>query len=289
MTFIDPHVHFFALSKGNYGWLKSHNPPYWSDKAAIARCTSEQSLIVASNREIAGFVHIEAGFDNARPWREIHYLNAHCHLPFKSIACIDLTSPGVYGHIDYLARLPSVIGLRHILDGEATDLLSHPKVKHVLRYMSERGLLFEAQFDINSNSATAALLNCIDCIPSLTVIINHAASGGLNLVNSNTLKGWQANILSLGNATRVGMKLSGWEMQDRNWTLPAANRVCQFLFEHVEHDKLMLASNYPLCQWRLPYHTLWQAYKRLVSQLPVSSQQGLLAENARRWYKIAAK
>jgi L-fuconolactonase len=289
MTFIDPHVHFFALEKGNYAWLKPDNPPNWPDKAAIAHCTSEQSLIRASYRKIAGFVHIEAGFDNARPWREIHYLMEHCHLPFKSIACIDLTSPGVYGHIDYLSRLPSVVGLRHILDSEATELLSHPKVKHVLRYMSERGLLFEAQFDTSNANATAALLGCIDLIPSLNVIVNHAGTNGLNLTNSNRVKGWQTNILALGNTSQVGMKLSGWEMKDRNWSLPAVNRVCQFLFEHVGHNKLMLASNYPLCQWRLPYHALWQAYQKLISQLPISSQRSLLGENASHWYKMAAK
>lgn len=286
MRLIDPHIHFFALAQGKYEWLKPQHPPYWSDKSDIAHPFDETNLIKASKGHIAGFVHIEAGFDNARPWREVHYLNRHCRLPFKSVAGINLMSPDVYGHIDYLASLPSVVGLRHILDSEAVHLLSHPKVKHVFAHMSQRGLLFEAQLDLYDACAVKALLRCLELVPSLKVIVNHSGVGGLNVSNSLGLTRWQSHIRALSSVGQIGIKVSGWEMQDRHWSWSAVTPVCEFLFEHVHHQNLMLASNYPLCQWRLSYYELWQGYRRLISHLPKSSQLGLFGENAARWYQF---
>ena len=76
ITWIDPHIHFFALNEGHYGWLKPANAPFWPDKKAIAKHTTEHMLYCASLGQLGGFVHIEAGFDNERPWREIDFSNA---------------------------------------------------------------------------------------------------------------------------------------------------------------------------------------------------------------------
>ncbi|HAD88873.1 MAG TPA: amidohydrolase, partial [Alteromonas macleodii] len=84
ITWIDPHIHFFALNEGHYGWLKPANAPFWPDKKAIAKHTTEHMLYCASLGQLGGFVHIEAGYDNERPWREIAFLERHCTLPFRS-------------------------------------------------------------------------------------------------------------------------------------------------------------------------------------------------------------
>ncbi len=60
ITWIDPHIHFFALNEGHYDWLKPANAPFWSDKKAIAKHTTEHMLYRASLGQLGGFVHIEA-------------------------------------------------------------------------------------------------------------------------------------------------------------------------------------------------------------------------------------
>ncbi|HAG29343.1 MAG TPA: amidohydrolase, partial [Alteromonas macleodii] len=44
ITWIDPHIHFFASNEGHYGWLKPANAPFWPDKKAIAKHTTEHML-----------------------------------------------------------------------------------------------------------------------------------------------------------------------------------------------------------------------------------------------------
>ena len=93
MKIIDPHLHLFDLEQGDYQWLKAENPPFWSDKKIIASNFAETDLQLSSPFELAGFVHIEAGFDNSKPWREIAWLEETCSLPFRSIAGINLLLP----------------------------------------------------------------------------------------------------------------------------------------------------------------------------------------------------
>ena len=97
-SWIDPHVHLFALQEGDYHWLKPNNPPFWPDKDVIAKSTYEHHLRRASKGKLTGFVHIEAGFDNERPWREIdfrsklhymkHFNNFFCHIVYDLFGII---------------------------------------------------------------------------------------------------------------------------------------------------------------------------------------------------------
>jgi L-fuconolactonase len=288
MTFIDPHIHFFALAHGHYDWLKSHNPPFWKDKRAIAVPVCETDLHRASRHQLAGFVHIEAGFDNARPWREIRYLDAHCALPFKAVAAIDLLSNDALSHLDTLHRFKSVVGLRHILDEQAAEVLTHPKAKHTLNAMGNRQLSFDAQFDVSDSQAVKALLNVLDYAPTLRVVINHAGEAPISVGKANSVRfqRWRQHIQLLGAHERVAIKMSGWEMQDRKWQRDVVSRVIDDMLEHVADDKLMFASNFPLCQWRMSYHDVWRFYETLVASMPLDSQQRVLSHNALRWYHM---
>lgn len=116
MKIIDPHLHLFDLSQGEYSWLKPECPPFWSDKPLIAKNFSENDLTLAKPLTLAGFVHIEAGFDNQQPWREIAWLESTCKIPFRSIALLDITLPKALflTQLESLMTYQSVVGVRYI-------------------------------------------------------------------------------------------------------------------------------------------------------------------------------
>lgn len=246
-------------------------------------------MISQSQGKVEGFVHIEAGYNNKQPWREIAYLDRHCSLPFKAVACIDLTDPQACSTVDHLLRWRSVTGLRHILDDEASELLTNPKVKHCLAHISHRQLSFDAQFDLTDNAAVTALLNVVSALPQLKVIVNHTGASLLATSSAKKKQLWLRHIQLLSECPRIAMKMSGWEMTSRDWRWQEVARVCDALFERVPYQQLMFASNFPLCGWRLPYMTLWQGYEKLVTQLPKKVQQGLLHKNAKHWYRLNDK
>ena len=285
-SWIDPHVHLFGLQEGDYHWLKPNNPPFWPDKDVIAESTYEHHLRRASKGKLTGFVHIEAGFDNERPWREIDFLMRHCSLPFRSIASIDLTSMCAGSHIDMLKNCGSVCGLRHILDENAHALLTSPKVKWALGHMAAKGLSFEAQFNLADRSAVKALLAILETYPKLRVAINHSAVAPVEL-NSLAFKHWQQNIHNLSETKQVAFKFSGLEMQNRNWQWQRAQPLFNSLVNTVGVAQLMLASNYPLCQWRMPYEALWQGFLNMTAPLCEHQKAALFSLNAKQWYGLA--
>lgn len=282
-NWIDPHIHLFALAVGEYGWLRPENPPHWPDKAKIAKEVTETQLIIASQGRLQGFVHIEAGFDNQRPWREVQFLTTHCKRPFRSVACIDLNAREAHSHIDTLATYSSVSGLRHILDDDAERLLNTPKVRWSLALMASHNLSFEAQFDLTDSKAVGGLLNILERTPNLRIAINHAAIAP-PAFSSYRFMMWKEHIRRLSETKQVMFKFSGLEMQDRQWSWQRAYTLFDLLLSITSSQQVMLASNYPLSLWRMPYMDLWGGYSEMISMLPACEQEALLKRNAYKWY-----
>ncbi|GGW80379.1 amidohydrolase family protein [Alteromonas halophila] len=280
MKIVDPHLHFFNPDEGDYHWLAPQNPPFWPDKHRLWEPALPHLLPVAGEPAVAGFVHIEAGFDNQRPWREIHWLNRVCRLPFKAVAGIDLTGSAFNAQLAALCQMNSVVGVRYILDDNAAQILSAPQTIHRLQAIAAAGLSFDAQFALSDRHAVKALCHVLEKTPALRVIINH---GGVPVPKGGAQRDWRAGLKTLAQYPQVAIKLSGWEMQQRDWQWQHVQHVLETVLTHVDTSRVMLASNYPLCRWRMPYASLWQGYRRL---LPPALQQPLLAANACHWYQL---
>ena len=284
MKIIDPHLHLINLREGDYHWLKPHQPPLWPDKALIAQSFTESELRLSPPLQLCGFVHIEAGFDNNQPWREIDWLESHCQLPFRSVAFADISASDFLQPLERLLRRPSVCGIRHILDTHAIPLLSNERVQQNLQYLAFRNLSFDTQLNLSDNSAVTLLCTLLDHMPQLKLIINH---GGWppSATDTKQWANWQENLRQLSQYDNVAIKLSGWEMADRQWQvadiLPVLHQAMAMMGEH----RVMLASNFPLSLWRSSYQQLWLDYKQT---LPLSEGQleHLCRLNAARWYNF---
>jgi predicted TIM-barrel fold metal-dependent hydrolase len=254
MKIIDPHIHLFNLEQGDYHWLKSDNSPFWPDKSAINKSFTESDLTLLPPLELAGFVHIEAGFDNSQPWRELEALEQSCNKPFQAIANIDLTA----SRHDFsqclikLAELRSFVGVRHILDEQALSLLSNKQVVNNLKvlnnynYNAHVKLVFEAQLTLTDHASVNVLCDVINENPNINFIINHAGfPPACNHVKTRKL--WQSNLLKIATHSNTAIKCSGWELTDRNYQAPWLNESLSVIFKVFGTKRMMLASNFPLC------------------------------------------
>ena len=152
------------LKKENYHWLQEGRAPEWSDKNKIRRSYNESDLNQSGSADIVGFIHIEAGFDNSSPWRELEWLEHHCELPFRSIAYLDWTSDSFGEHLEKLKEFPSLIGVRYILDNAAHEVLSDPNVLKRLEVLSDNQLIFEAQLSLSDQGASCALADVMQAV-----------------------------------------------------------------------------------------------------------------------------
>ncbi len=293
MNIIDPHLHLFDLAKGDYLWLRPENPPHWPDKSIIYRDFTEQDLQLGSSftspqsspLSLSGFVHIEAGFDNAKPWRELQWLESHCQLSFKAVACADitLTEQEFIAQISELQQYSSLVGVRHILDQQASSILSQPQVSNNLSYLASQNLSFDCQLPLTDNPAVKLLCQVLDITPKLTCVINHA--GFSPLKNSKQqYQHWHNNLQRLAQYPRLAIKCSGWEMQNRNYQQADIQQITATSIKLLGDNRVMLASNFPLTLFSRSYQDYWQTVTQLFSQ---SLATQLCYANALHWYKFS--
>ncbi len=282
----DPHIHLFDLALGQYEWLRAEQAPHWPDKYRICRDFSEQDLILtgraggSQDMELAGFVHIEAGFDNNQPWREIEWLENTCSLSFRSIASIDLTLPTnqFLEQILKLKTFDSVVGVRHILDDQVISILGSEYAIKNLQCLAKHQLLFELQTEFTDSTSIArhlhSLITCIDNDKAngnrLKVIINHAGFpplDGNHTDSKQMLNNWLASMTALSKNPNVYIKCSGWEMTNRHYTKAQVGSILRELIKLFGINRVMLASNFPLCTFSLSYNEYWQNMVTLASDL----------------------
>jgi len=287
MKIIDPHIHLFNLEQGDYHWLKAENPPFWSDKSIIAKTFTEQDLHLSNDNELAGFVHIEAGFDNLKPHREIAYLEKNCQIAFCSIAFIDLLLPKVQFNeqLNRLLNYKSVVGCRYIIDKQAQSILTNKNALINLAMLADNNLMFELQMPLGDLKAVTTLTRILRIFPSLKIIINHTGSPSDDKT-SFTL--WQSGLKQISQFKQCAIKCSGWEMNNRHYTLSSMKQFVQSCLHFFGEQRVMLASNFPVCTLSKNYQEYWQDQQQLMRILNLTEkQQHLLCYlNAKTWYQL---
>lgn len=283
---IDTHVHFWDLEKGNYHWLKSENPPFWPDKIALQRNFLPIDLVVAGDLTLQGIVHIEAGFDNRAAHREVEWLGQiveQLPCPLAIVPCVDLLqSPIEFERsIKSLKNYPAVVGVRHILDEAAVDILAQPQVQTNASYLAGLGLLFEAQFILADPKAVTAICALACDNPNLIIVLNHLCFSAA----MNDVKMKQRAIQQLAACPNIVAKASGWEMIDSAYRLRHIDDFKRDLHLYIKafgEDRIMLASNFPLCTLAKSYQQVWLDYANL--GLTAVQQHKCFYTNAKRIY-----
>ncbi|MBH0045399.1 amidohydrolase family protein [Pseudoalteromonas sp. NZS11_1] len=277
LKIIDPHVHFFNLVEGQYSWLQGANPPAWPNLEKIKQPVSAQQLVKSTDFELVGLVHIEAGFDNTSPINELNWLDSHLKgIPFKAISYnqIDLSADEFINSLEALAHL-SLCGIRDITEGtDAKRLLDANSFKN-LTTLSDTRLHFEAQFDIENSEITKQITYYAKQLPQLQIIINHA---GL----PSNLNDWRQGVELLAQHDNIAIKFSGFELLQLTSEQQAA--CFNFLFNHFGQQRIMFASNFPVCQINTSYNTLWHCHKALCSN--DKTWHDLSYTNAKHYYQV---
>lgn len=291
MKIIDPHLHLFDLKLGNYHWLKVENPPFWPDKQRINKSYNETHIALATPLHLSGFIHIEAGFDNQQPWRELATLEHACKTPFRAIANIDITASNqhISNTLQKLTEYSSFVGVRHLLGDQALTLLRNKQVIDNIAMLNRKGLVFEIQLPLSEQAPVDALCDLISNNKNISFIINHAGFPPYE-INTTEWKHWHNNLTKLSSFPHVAIKCSGWEMIERDYETSWINKNLSLIFSIFGSKKVMLASNFPLCLFsHSDYQTYWQSIllSDFFQSLTEQEKSALCFNNALNWYDMA--
>lgn len=277
LKIIDPHVHFFNLAQGQYTWLQGENPPAWPNLDKIKQPVSPEQLVKSTDFELAGIVHIEAGFDNHSPINELNWLSTHLKsLSFKAISYtqIDASTDEFTRAINALKH-PNLMGIRDITEGNDAARLLNPNCFTNLQFLSQQGLHFEAQFELENTLVAAQLARYAKQLPQLKIMINHA---GLPC----NLAQWQQSIELLSAQSNIAIKFSGFELLSLN--KQQLTHCFNYIFKHFGEQRILFASNFPVCQINSTYNSVWHKHKALCNSDKVWHH--LSYSNAKHFYHM---
>ncbi|SEA25969.1 amidohydrolase family protein [Alkalimonas amylolytica] len=289
---IDPHVHVWQLSAGHYHWLRQANPPHWPAKALLQKDFLPAKLALQPPFRLHGVVHIEAGFNNQQPEQELAWLRKQdWPCANKSVAFLDCAAPLGQVESQLQALLPyQPAGVRHIFDGNDEQVLHRTELHTIAGWLCQQQLLMEVQCNVTNPKNLARITQLAELFPQLRLVLNHAG-----FVKPERFSVWQQALNALGTSPNIAMKLSGWEMLHTGERSPFDSawfqRVLSAALEHLPTERLMLASNFPLCLWQGSYQQLWQGYFDQCQALGLSAAdwQELSRYSASRCYEFDAK
>jgi L-fuconolactonase len=317
---IDPHVHLFDLEHGSYDWLKPESAPEWADKKRIYNSYDDSDLQKQTGFSIAGYVHIEAGFDNKKGHRELINVEQRASLPQRSIGFIDITlEPAEFiTELGKQLQQQSAVGIRHILEPLETSQGTAGLYKNTVEKLHEQRIttlleninsftnlgvlatsngIFELQCDVNNRELVVQVFSFFQRLPTLKLVLNHAGFAptafDLNGQLNASFTDWKINTQLLAQLPNICVKCSGFEMIERSYDKAQIQAVLLHCIDVFGVANVMLASNFPLCQFSLSYENYWQQSFEVLDQmieqrlLDAKHKKALYFDNAFRVYQFS--
>lgn len=279
MQIIDSHLHFFQLGHGHYDWLRAASSPAWLDKDRLVRDFGEPDLQLSAAKQLAGYVHIEAGYNNAQPWQELAMLEQHCQLPYRAVACVDLTQdPNTFRqNLQHLQRHKHLVGVRHIFEEYGEQILLNRHTVINLETLLLADLHFEAQFAFTDHHVVDLFLDVYEHVQGLRVVFNHA---GFPPRSEEGLVSWAQTLFEMAQIPYAMIKISGLEMRHPEYLNFELQRVIYESTDCFGELRVMLGSNFPICHIKKSYADYWDSFTYLKDE----EAQLLMFENAQRFY-----
>jgi len=276
----------------------------------------------AGKYDVAGYVHIEAGWEAKGPMGpvgETKWVDALDDPPKSLVAHADLSdSANLAAVLDAHAAASSrFAGVRDMMAAhpskkihdwaESTATLTSPEFEAGLRTVGERGLSFDAWVYSNQLCDLARL---VGRVPDTRIVLDHMGTpialagpfGGLGQTAQQRdaiRRDWYEDLERLAQNPNVHLKMSGLLMCNLGFgyhkadQVPSISKVVDDIGSHIRYgidtfgvDRCMFASNFPMDKVSIKWETLYDAFFEIVSDYSAEDQQKLFAGNAEAFYQI---
>jgi predicted TIM-barrel fold metal-dependent hydrolase len=120
--------------------------------------------------------------------------------------------------------------------------------------------------------------------PQLQFLLVH---GGQPRDRSETgMATWRAAVELMSGLPNVAIKLSGFGMFDRNWTVESLRPIVLWAIDCFGPDRVMFGSNFPVDGLMRDYASLWRAYDEITHRYAGAERDAMFYGTAARLYRI---
>jgi len=295
---IDAHHHLCQLTNASYPWLEGPRiRRYHGDDFPLRRDYLLQDYLAdagdlgALGARLVASVHVEHGA--ADPIRESRWIDAIINengIPTVQVVKVDLTATTARDQLAAHALLPSVRGVRDILNWhpdplythrDRADLITDPAWLGGFSALAELGLSFDLQVFPEQLAQAAALAGDHGDIP---IVLDHA---GMPIDRSTEgLNRWKQQLTAVANEPNTTVKLSALGTNDHSWTVRSIRRVVLETIEVFGPARCMFASNFPVDGLYSTFGELYRAFDAITAEFSHEDRLALFAGTARRFYRI---
>jgi predicted TIM-barrel fold metal-dependent hydrolase len=293
---VDPHQHFWDLSRNYYPWLCDPKPVHfrYGDYTALKRnYLPPDYLRDAGTLNIVKTVHEDALWDPSDPAGEPRWLEQVAQEYGYPHACVGsalFARSDIEQVLAAHAKSKLTRGVRNFPLAAAKPSearrgepgsMDDPKWRHGYALLERHGFSFDVQTPWWHFDALAELARDF---PNTQIIVVHTA---LPVDRSEEgLAGWRAALELAARQPNVAIKISGLGRPGLPWTLTANGPIIRDTIEIFGSERCMFASNFPVDGLTGSFQIIYGGFRAAVSNRPVEERRMLFHDNAVRIYRL---
>src|SRR2546421_692092 len=293
---VDPHQHFWNLSRNYYPWLCDPKPVHfrYRDYSALKRnYLPPDYLRDAAGLNIVKTVHEDALWepsDLAGESRWLETVAAEYGYPHACIGSGPFTRNDIEQVLAGHAKSKLTRGVRNFpvaaarpsegKRGEAGSM-DDPKWRRGYALLEKHGFSFDVQTPWWHLDALAELARDF---PNTQIVIVHTA---LPVDRSEEgLAGWRAALQTAAAQPNVAIKISGLGRPGLPWTLTANGPIIRDTIDIFGPERCMFASNFPVDGLTGSFPVIYGGFPPALSNPPVAERPIVFHDNAMRIYRL---
>jgi predicted TIM-barrel fold metal-dependent hydrolase len=278
MHLVDTHQHLWDLDRLRYSWCAAiptlNRSFHFADYAAAS-----------AGLGISRTVFVECDVDEPNALAEARMIQAVSDR-HPSIAGIVAggrpEQEGFRAHLEQLARLAKVRGVRRILHTQPDGLSQEPRFAENLRLLPEFGFSFD--LCVLSRQLPLALSLVRQC-PKVSFILDHC---GVPDIKGGGLDPWRAHIAEMASLPNVACKISGLVVyaDPANLSAAALRPWIEHVLAQFGWDRVVWGGDWPVCTTAATLRQWVEATRDITSQAGELERSKLFQANAERLYRL---
>ncbi len=272
---IDAHQHFWALTRGDYGWLTPELSTIYRD------FTPEDLQPLLAVAGIEGTVLVQA----APTVAETEYmlsLSDQTSFIKGVVGWVDFEAADAPAQIENLSKHLALVGLRPMIqDIPDPDWMMKDALTPAFEALQRHDLTFDA---LTLPQHLGPLRQLLARYPQMRVVIDH---GSKPLIREKVISGWAEDMVALARDTDAWCKLSGLVTEaEPDWTIDDLRPYVDQLLDTFGPSRLIWGSDWPVCTLASSYQRWLETTDALLSALSNTERNAVLGGNAARAYNL---
>ncbi len=272
---IDAHQHFWALARGDYGWLTP-------DLSEIYRDFAPHDLMpLLSAAGIDGTVLVQAAPTMAETEYMLALADQNAFIK-GVVGWVDFEAADAPAKISALATHKAFVGLRPMIQDIADPLwMLGDALTPAFEAAQRHGLTFDA---LTLPQHLGPLRQLLQHHSDMSVVIDH---GSKPLIKDAILGDWSDNMTALARDTNAWCKLSGLVTEAAaDWTIDDLRPYVDHLLNTFGPSRLIWGSDWPVCTLASSYERWCETTDMLLKHLSSAERQAIMGGNAARAYNL---